>query len=110
MGATGVCKSPLPTPSSGKVTGFAYATPACMAGMGPCVEDSETLANAVHSFGGIAIAIDATPFFSYTGGILTAASCQSDPNYLDHAIQVIGYDTTGAVPYWIVRNSWATVW
>ena len=109
-GDTGVCKNPLPAPASGAVTGWSYATPPCSQGMEACVEDSETLANAVHSFGGIAIAIDATGFFSYTGGIMTSASCNSSPNYLDHAVQVVGYDTTGATPYWIVRNSWATSW
>ena len=25
---------------------------------------------------------------------------------LNHAVQIVGYDMTGAVPYYIVRNSW----
>ena len=27
---------------------------------------------------------------------------------LNHAVQIVGYDTTGSVPYYIVRNSWGT--
>lgn len=26
---------------------------------------------------------------------------------MDHCVQLTGYDTTGSVPYWEVRNSWA---
>jgi len=29
---------------------------------------------------------------------------------IDHCVQLIGYDSTAAVPYWIVRNSWGTGW
>merc|ERR1712019_198723 len=29
---------------------------------------------------------------------------------LDHCVQLVGYDKSGPVPYWIVRNSWNTDW
>ena len=25
-------------------------------------------------------------------------------------MQIVGYDATGSVPYWIVRNQWGTGW
>ena len=28
----------------------------------------------------------------------------------NHSICIIGYDTSGAKPYWIVKNSWSTEW
>ena len=108
-GRAAQCKSPVPAPSGGDAKSWAYAQPACQSGAA-CVEDSDALANAIHSFGGIAIAIDASSFNSYTGGIITNDSCSSSPASLDHAIQVVGYDTTGPTPYWIVRNSWNTGW
>ena len=107
MGDTGVCVDHAPT--GGAISNWAYTQSACMPGMAACVEDMEAMANGVKS-GGVAIAIDATGFFSYTGGIMTNDSCSSNPSMLDHAIQVVGYDFTGDQPYWIVRNSWATVW
>lgn len=30
-------------------------------------------------------------------------NCESE---LNHAVQLVGYDWTGDVPYYIVRNSW----
>lgn len=40
---------------------------------------------------------------SYKGGILQ--SCGSGGG---HCIQAVGYDTSGSIPYWIVRNSWGS--
>ena len=110
MGDTGVCDDSLNTVAGGTISDWAYTQPTCQPGSAACVEDSEAMANGVKS-GGIAIAIDASGFFSYTGGVMTNDSCSSDPSMLDHAIQVVGWDTTdSANPYWIVRNSWAEVW
>ena len=27
---------------------------------------------------------------------------------LNHAVQIVGYDRSGPIPYYIVRNSWGT--
>lgn len=35
------------------------------------------------------------------------AHCGKKPN---HAVLVVGYDYTGDVPYYIVRNSWSDEW
>merc|ERR1719327_1692239 len=28
----------------------------------------------------------------------------------DHCVMAVGFNTTAAKPYWIVRNSWASTW
>ena len=75
-----------------------------------CTEDTDAIASALKSYGGISIAIDASAFFSYTGGVMTSDSCSSNPSSLDHAIQIVGYNADADTPYWIVRNSWAESW
>merc|ERR1712048_591562 len=57
--------------------------------------------------GPLAIAVDATPFQSYHGGIMQNPSCSK--TRLDHAINIVGYGSA-SVPYWKIRNSWGTSW
>ena len=45
--------------------------------------------------------------YLYSGGIIQH-HCSGD--FYDHAIQIIGYDLTGDVPYWRIRNTWGTDW
>ncbi|CAJ1014516.1 Papain family cysteine protease/Peptidase C1-like family/Protein of unknown function (DUF3586), putative [Leishmania lindenbergi] len=56
--------------------------------------------------GPIAVAVDASAFLSYTGGILT--SC--DGKQLNHGVLLVGYNMTGSVPYWVIKNSWGENW
>ncbi|KRX00829.1 hypothetical protein PPERSA_02008 [Pseudocohnilembus persalinus] len=59
--------------------------------------------------GPISIAIDgASIYFQlYNGGVLDTAKCGTQ---LNHAVNIVGYDTTEGTPYWIVRNSWGGSW
>merc|ERR1711988_851028 len=75
-----------------------------------CSEDSDAMATALEENGPISIAIDASEWNTYTGGIMTSASCSSNPRKMDHAVQTVGYNAEGDVPYWIVRNSWTDKW
>lgn len=54
--------------------------------------------------GPLAVAVDATSWQDYLGGVVQF-HCENNRN---HAVQVIGYDLTGEVPYYIVRNTWGT--
>jgi len=64
---------------------------------------SETdMASHVVSTGPVAIALDASAWSSYTGGILSTCGTS-----IDHAVQAVGVDTSS---YWKVRNSWGTSW
>ena len=42
-------------------------------------------------------------FMQYAGGIYEPKTCTNTPN---HAMVLVGYNTEGPKPYWIIRNSW----
>ena len=44
----------------------------------------------------------------YESGILSSAN--KCPKELDHGVVVVGLDESGDQPYWIVQNSWDTMW
>ncbi len=46
-------------------------------------------------------------FYYYTGGIYEYTSGVYEGG---HAVSIVGYDTTGPVDYWIVKNSWGESW
>lgn len=64
---------------------------------------------------------DDSGFPFYGGGTYGASSCTYPPGprapvgaptsptatvQINHAVLVVGYDTTASPPYWIVKNSW----
>lgn len=56
-----------------------------------------------------AVAVNASSFGfqTYKSGILDNANCSTSCN---HAITAVGYNSDGATPYYIVRNSWGAAW
>jgi C1A family cysteine protease len=70
-------------------------------------ENEMALWLAVH--GPLAVIIDATSWQTYTGGVLSGASCSSQgPN---HMALLVGYnDSNPKMPYWIIRNEWGADW
>nr|UDE22418.1 cathepsin O [Mytilus galloprovincialis] len=52
----------------------------------------------------VSVAVDATTWNNYLGGIIQY-HCET---HINHAVQIVGYDISGDVPYYIVRNSWGT--
>lgn len=59
--------------------------------------------------GPIAVAIQANmPCFQlYKTGVMDNVRCGTN---LDHAVLAVGYGTEGGWEYWLVKNSWDTVW
>ena len=57
----------------------------------------------------VLIEADQSVFQQYKSGIFDSSSCGSN---LDHAVLVVGYGTDSATgtEYWIMKNSWNTVW
>lgn len=54
----------------------------------------------------IAVEADKAVFQSYKSGVMTGV-CGSN---LDHGILAVGYGTEDGTDYWLVKNSWVTVW
>jgi len=55
----------------------------------------------------VVIEADQACFQFYTGGVLSDPSCGTQ---LDHGVLAVGYNSGGAAPYWIVKNSWGVSW
>jgi len=58
---------------------------------------------ALLDYGPLSIAIDATGWSYYGGGIFIGSVVQAN-----HAVVLVGYDDAGG--YWIVKNSWGFTW
>lgn len=67
----------------------------------------EAMMGQLVAHGPLAAIVDAVSWQDYLGGIIQF-HCSS--HWSNHAVLIIGYDTTGDIPYWIVQNSWGTTW
>ncbi|KEG05488.1 cathepsin L-like protein [Trypanosoma grayi] len=79
---------------------------AAISGYNDLPNDEDKMAAWLAVHGPIAIAVDATSFQFYMGGVLT--NCISEQ--LDHGVLLVGYDDSNSPPYWIIKNSWGTSW
>ncbi|PIO25587.1 hypothetical protein AB205_0047960, partial [Aquarana catesbeiana] len=75
------------------------------------VEDShhseDVMMTLLIHYGPLAVIVDALSWQDYLGGIIQY-HCSS--GHSNHAVLVVGYDKSGDIPYWIVKNSWGTTW
>ena len=57
----------------------------------------------------VAIEADKMVFQTYKSGVMSSTKCGTN---LDHAVLAVGYGTDEAsgMDYWLVKNSWNTVW
>ncbi|XP_071778871.2 cathepsin O isoform X1 [Centroberyx gerrardi] len=67
----------------------------------------EVMMGQLVKWGPLVVTVDAVSWQDYLGGIIQHHCSSQQAN---HAVLVIGYDTTGDIPYWIVQNSWGTTW
>ena len=69
-------------------------------------EDELLESIAIH--GPVAAAVNALSWQNYLGGVIHF-HCDGAFSSLNHAVQIVGYDKSAAIPFYIVRNSWGTV-
>ena len=57
----------------------------------------------------VSIEADKSVFQTYKSGVLNSTECGTK---IDHAVLAVGYgtDADSGLDYWLVKNSWATVW
>uniref|UniRef100_A0A8C4RRT2 Cathepsin L1-like n=1 Tax=Erpetoichthys calabaricus TaxID=27687 RepID=A0A8C4RRT2_ERPCA len=74
------------------------------------IGDEQALADALATIGPISVVIDASQisFQFYLSGIYNDPKC-SVLN-LSHAMLAVGYGFQGSNNYWIIKNSWGTLW
>lgn len=61
--------------------------------------------NLLANYGPVITAVNGLLWQNYLGGIIQF-HCDGSTASLNHAVQLVGYDMSGDVPYYIVRNSW----
>jgi hypothetical protein len=69
-------------------------------------QSEEQMALWVCEYGPLSIAVDASGWQTYTGGVVT--NCPGTT--LDHGVLIVGFDAEASPPFWIVKNSWGTSW
>ncbi|KAI6652568.1 Cathepsin L [Oopsacas minuta] len=72
--------------------------------------DEYTLQLAIASQGPVSLAIDASQssFQFYRSGVYVDKNCSNKE--LDHGVLGVGYGVEGDLDYWLVKNSWGTIW
>jgi cathepsin F len=72
--------------------------------------DEDQIAAAVMKYGPLAIGINAGPMQWYRGGIAHPWKILCNPKSLDHGVAIVGFGVEKGTKYWIIRNSWGTIW
>jgi cathepsin F len=71
-------------------------------------QDEEVIKRALYETGPLSIAVNASPFQFYAGGIFNPRNC--DPQELNHGVLLVGYGVQNGKNFWIIKNSWNTSW
>ncbi|KAK7197945.1 cysteine peptidase A (CPA) [Novymonas esmeraldas] len=86
-----------------KTTGKVGAT---ISGHLSLAQDEAAIAAWLAEHGPISIAVDASTWQLYFGGVVSNCFSQQ----LNHGVLLVGYNDNANPPYWIVKNSWGTSW
>ena len=68
--------------------------------------DEDEIKEFLYETGPLAVALNANPLQTYTGGILDKTSSQCPISGMNHAVTMVGYGSESGKDYWIIKNSW----
>ncbi|XP_034170904.2 cathepsin O [Osmia lignaria lignaria] len=71
------------------------------------VDAEDELLTTLATHGPVAAAVNALSWQNYLGGVIQY-HCDGSFDNLNHAVQIIGYDKSGNIPHYIIKNSWGT--
>jgi len=69
--------------------------------------DEDSMVAALNTNGPLSVALDATYWSFYSGGIYDSVCSSSRMN---HGVLLVGYGEERGTKYWIVKNSWGSSW
>ena len=74
--------------------------------------DEDEVKEFLFETGPLAVALNANPLQTYTGGVLDLTTARCNPSGMNHAVLLVGYgnDTKTGLDYWLVKNSWGKNW
>lgn len=74
--------------------------------------DEQGIGDAVAVNGPVSIAFEVIADFQhYKSGVYSSTTCKDQPENVNHAVLVVGYNVTSTGDhYWIVKNSWGPDW
>ncbi|CCW64732.1 unnamed protein product [Phytomonas sp. EM1] len=68
--------------------------------------NEDAIAAQVAKSGPVSVAVDASTWQLYTGGVLSTCVMEE----LNHGVLIVGYNDDANPPYWIIKNSWSSAW
>jgi C1A family cysteine protease len=96
---SGTCKYDS-SKSAAKITSYVAVTNG--------VADENVLTDAIANVGPISVSLYVTANFQlYKSGVFVDSTC---PNTVNHAVTLVGYGTLNGQDYYILKNSWGTIW
>ncbi|CAG5054083.1 unnamed protein product [Parnassius apollo] len=69
------------------------------------VDSEDKILEAIANHGPVTVAVNALTWQHYLGGVIQY-HCSGEPHDLNHAVQLVGYDLSAEIPYYIAKNSW----
>ncbi|XP_061711457.1 procathepsin L-like [Cydia pomonella] len=72
------------------------------------IHNEEELKKLLSNYGPLPVALNAADFHHYHKGILEPNLCKGKE--INHGVVLVGYGEENGKQYWLIKNSWGTVW
>lgn len=73
-------------------------------------DDEVQIAQHLFTYGPLSVGVNSAPLQYYISGIIHPASTYCDPTELDQSVLAIGFGSEQNITYWILKNSWGSMW